>query len=406
MKIKIASVAGALALATIAAAGVAAGGHSVAGSGSPAQVAASAPDTVLDSYELAAPASAPLRIADGAATITAGGAPQGFAAAPRCQTSAMVAGGRYLKVASVDWARGRLVVKNLLPVCAGVVIRGGGGQYAFEVGAKPQGRAKRPNLPLFPQSRVATTPWHNLNRGAGQATTIAFPPVRNQCTQTDVGILTQGTPSAWPTRLTKLGQTQPRGIGFYVGNGKGCLSAPAVSVVSKCPTDCTGTSTLSYTVRNRNPYALVQVRLIAAGRVGGWVQVGPGSTKTVSVKLGDGAHYRFQTRSHLGSWTPVTNLGGTREIVCPPAPHLSFTLGCPCGGAVRGTVTDTNGTRYAHRVSVAGASGPSAVTVAAHKAGGLSGLSWARGRTVTVTVQSYLGSRAVGAPTRVPLTVG
>jgi hypothetical protein len=402
MKRFITYAAGALALGAVALA--AAGPAQVSGSGRPAEaVALASAGVVLDSFDVPATTSA---TTGGQAVITAGGAPQGFAATASCQTSAMLASGRYLKVVGVDWAHGRLQVRNLLPVCSGVVAKTSGAGYAFEVGSKVQGSAGRPNLPRFPQSRVAVTPWRDLHRGAGQVTTVLFPAVRDQCTQTDVAVFTQGTQSSWPARLTHLGQPQPRGFAYYVGNGKGCNGAPALSVTSRCPTDCTGVATVAGRVTNRNHYAAVEVRMVIGDRPTSATRVPAGKATSLSARVGDGGKYRYQYRVGLGRWTAWADLTRDRVVECPPAPHLSLALDCPCGGQVKGLVVDHNGTRYAHRVTVTGASGAKVVTVPAKRDGTLSGLSWPRGRTVVVSVQSYLGSRAVGPAVRTPLTVG
>lgn len=387
-----------------------AGQPAVPGQGSPAaEAAVQGPATqhevLLDSWSTSAPA-ARLDLSQGA-VLDLAGSPQSLAAtaAAGCQTSAMVRSGRYLQVVKADWARGRVTVRNTLPICSGVVFRGAGGAFAFEVGARAAGSG-HPSRPLWPQTRVATTPWRDLHRGAGQLSTIVIPPVTNQCTQTDVGVLTQGTESSWPARLHKPGERQPHGVVAYVGSNKGCYSPPTVRVTSKCTTDCSGVSTLSATFHNQNPYATAQVRFVVRSRVGGWATVPARKTATISTRAADGATYSLQYRLGLGSWTAPHGLGSAHVVVCPPAPHLSFAIDCPCGGVVRATVADKNDTRYDHRLNVSGRTWARSALVRSRTSGSLSGLVWGKGEAVEVTVQSYLGGKPVGPATRVPVTVG
>ncbi len=77
-------------------------------------------------------------------------------------------------------------------------------------------------------------------------------------------------------------------------------------------------------------------------------------------------------------------------------------VNCPCAGDLTGTVTDVNATRYLHVISVTLPDGVSrSVTVAPGTTRTLDRLSWARGGTVVVDVQSFLGTVRVGPVARV-----
>lgn len=316
------------------------------------------------------------------------------AAAKACLVQADLKNPAYVGTA-VDWAHGLVDFVTRLPLCRGVSMRGSGAAYTFLLGATPQGSG-HPNVPLWPQQRVAATAWQTLSPAAGHHR-FHIPPVTNNCIQADAGLQANGWNGTWPPGLSGPGVPQPYEVAFYVGNNRGCLSAPAVHFVAKCKGDCDGHGSVTYSCANPNPYATVQCWIVVGGVKVSGLTVRPHATLSATVALTDGQQYRFAYRLGLGRWGNDAGVGGTYILNCPPVPHLVMAIDCPCLGALAGRFEDRNSTRYTHVLTFAiGSHVLASLVVAPGQTLDTATLRWAKGSELVATVQSQLGAVKVG----------
>lgn len=315
-----------------------------------------------------------------------------------CLTSAAIRGGHGITVQSVQWARGQITLRLLQPTCRGVQLAAAAGQFGFEVGARPEGTAKRPNLPRFPQTLATATRWQTI-AGTARAVTVKIPPVLNQCSQNDVALLTQSGVSAWPRRMLHLGEKQPQGVAYYVGNGKGCTAAPAVRAEAHCPTECTGAARVTFSAATKAPYGTTTVRWldVATGKTIATVKVNAAHPARVTVPVSDGTRFQAVWSLSYGGTTREAPAGGVVEVRCPPAPEVALLARCLCA-IIDGVLVDDNQTRYDHVITLTVQNRTVRTTVAAHTRGNDTHLQWPRGVPVLVVVQSQLGGKPVGKP--------
>jgi hypothetical protein len=324
------------------------------------------------------------------------------AAAKTCLAVADLKNPAYVGTA-VDWAHGVADFVTRLPLCRGVGLAGAGAAYAFYLGATPHG-AGHPSVPLWPQRRVSTTAWQGLSAAAGHHR-FRFPAVTNPCAQFDVGLRSNGWNGAWPAVLGGPGQPQPYEIAFYVGDNHGCLSPPAIHVVAKCKGDCDGHGSVTYTCSNLNPYATIQCWLVAGTTKLPGLTVGPRKSGTITVGLNDGQQYHFVYRVGFVNWSVDKGVGGNYVLNCPPIPHLTMTIDCPCRGTLSGRYEDVNTTRYTHVLTfTTGGHVLATLTVAPHSTLSTGALSWAKGADLVATNQSKLGAVKVAPSVRLSTT--
>ena len=320
-----------------------------------------------------------------------------------CLTRTDLTNRRYVRT-NVDWRRGIADVITTLPLCRGVQLKGAGAAYAFTIGARPAGHG-HPNVPRWPQVRVHVAGWQALSGAAG-AHHFRFPPVVDQCTQTDVAIWTQGWPAGWPAGLARPGLPQPRSVAFNVGNSRGCFPPPRVAVGVTCrAASCDGTARTTFTIRNPGRYAVISgITLVADGhRVAtlAHLAVRPGQSLRVTTTLRDGPHqYRLRYALRLGRSTQGT-VAGRFDVHCPPGAHIEVRVTCLCGAKQSGVVTDRISTRYRHVVTVTSHSGTvlGKVTVPPRSSRTIT-VRWAASDLVRVLIQNQLGphNTNVGGP--------
>ena len=342
-------------------------------------------------------AAAALTAAVTVAVLTSGGTAGAATAAPApgCLTSRDLTDHRYV-TPNIDWRQGAADFFTQRPLCHGVRLLGSGAAYGFAIGAKPSGNG-HPNVPRWPQYRVRVTSWQPLAGAAGHHL-FRFPPVVDQCTQTDVAIWTQGLPTAWPTALGRPGLPQPRAIGFFVGTGQGCFPAPTVSVRATCKAgSCDGSANTAFTIKNSGRYATVTAATLAVdGRpVARYphLAIRPGQSLRATIPLRDGPHrYRLDyTLRFSGSTTGAVS--GSFDVRCPPAATIQVRVTCLCGPQQTAQLQDRNTTRYRHVIILVTASGRrlAATTVNPHSSGTVT-VTWAKTDLVRVLVQNQLGA--------------
>ena len=300
---------------------------------------------------------------------------------------------------AVNWGGGVADVVTARPLCPGVQLRGSGAAYAFQVGSTPSGHG-HPNVPVWPQTRTAVTPWQALPAGAGHHQ-FQFPRVVDQCTQTDVAIWTQGWVAGWPGALGRPGAPQPHEVAYWVGNGRGCFPAPRVGVTVKCRAGvCDGTANTTFAIMNPGRYATITgLKLAVDGHAvfTHSVRVRPGASQRITVTgVKDGKHtWRVDYQLVFGRTASGAVQGGF-EVRCPPAAHVTVTVEClACRPLETGRISDANSSRYGHVVRVlAGKQVLASVVVPAGKAGTVTA-TWPKTQLVSIEVAYQLAGQTV-----------
>lgn len=330
--------------------------------------------------------------------VALGGQPASAAPAacltPAALHSAAVHGNTAVAHLDVNWSAGTADYVTAAPLCS--TMFGTGAQNVYWVGAKPIRKV------LWPQSLAASSPAQPLSRAAGHHP-FRFPPIRNECGQTDVSVTDHPIP--WPKVQPKPGTPQPPSRWFVpgrpgerVGTNVGCYPSPAVRAAAVCPRDCAGRPTLNLTLTNRAPYATLRVVPVVAGRNLPHIDVPPGRTVTRVLPIRDGDRWHLSGQFGYGRWSPIRRLTVDAVVVCPPWPTITITAVCVCGPTLTGQVADANRSgRYIHDVTVTAGSSRwkfrtrPGQTVAVKPA-------WRRGVPLVVTVQNLVPGHLVGPP--------
>jgi hypothetical protein len=147
------------------------------------------------------------------------------------------------------------------------------------------------------------------------------------------------------------------------------------------------------------PAGGVHVRFTAVDSVTGTdvaaVQIAPGTSNKVGFVGRDGQVLRIFRQDYVGGQWTARRLVLTYEVKCPPGATIEVQLAIACDGALTGSVTDVNDTRYEHRMVVVLPGGARVPwTVAANSRGVSPALAW-RG-SITVLNTSWLDGVQVG----------
>lgn len=204
------------------------------------------------------------------------------------------------------------------------------------------------------------------------------------------------TPSAGRQRLVYVygtGRVTARGAASQRTDFRNV--APVVRM--NCTFQCAGRPPME--LGGTVPAGGTHVRFTAVDSVTGAdvasVQIAPGSSNRVAFVGQDGHDLRIFRQDYVnGQWT-TRRLVSTFAVVCPPGATIEVQLAIACDGAVTGSVTDVNDTRYEHRMTAV-LPGDVRVpfTVAAHTRGTSPALAW-RG-SMTVVNTSWLDGTQVG----------
>jgi hypothetical protein len=126
------------------------------------------------------------------------------------------------------------------------------------------------------------------------------------------------------------------------------------------------------------------------------VDITPGFSAKTSFVGEDGHDLRIYREDLVnGAWTP-RRLVSTFAVVCPPGAFIEVQLAIACDGAVTGSVTDVNDTRYEHRMAVILPNGTRVPwTIAPHTRGTSPALSWRNG-VIAVQNTSWFAGAQVG----------
>lgn len=337
------------------------------------------------------------------------GTPRRATARKSCLNSTDIDSGRGYST-KVDWYAGKVGAHFSLSLCAGTPLSVGGAQYAYDLGSVEMGTGRFPNRARWGQTYVAPKlgkggryPWqHPKVPARGGNITFTIPPVRNQCSQNDVTILSRGY-STWPRHLTApRAEQQPRGVAFYNGNGKGCFNNPGVRLSGKCLADCTGQVLARVDVAATSPYATTTFRVLNAktnnpvtdaktGRALPPIVIhGAGKASRTWTTL-DGYQVKVVYTISLGATSREKQLGTTVEYRCPPRPEIRVSYGLTCACVIQDAeVVDHNTSRYQHVVVIKHGNLTTRSTVQPRSDATISVPNLKLGETLTVSYQAYL----------------